>query len=113
MDIRAIAARLDQFAVDRDWDQYHNPKNLATAIACETGELLEVFQWLTPDEAARLTQGQRDAVRDELADILLYVIRLADKVDIDMNEAVESKMELNDLRFPADVVRGSAFKQSR
>ena len=111
MDIQAVAARLNQFAEDRDWDQYHNPKNLAMAIAGETGELLEVFQWLTPDQAANLTTAQRDAAKDEVADILIYVIRLADKLDIDIDEAVTSKINTNIVRFPPDAVQDVASKQ--
>lgn len=105
MDVAAVAAQLRVFAADRDWDQFHNPKNLAMALAGEAGELLEVFQWLTPDQAADLTSEQRTAAAEELADVLIYLIRLADKLGIDLDTAVSSKIEANALRYPVPQVR--------
>jgi NTP pyrophosphatase (non-canonical NTP hydrolase) len=110
MDMAAVAAQLRVFAADRDWDQFHNPKNLAMALAGEAGELLEVFQWLTPDQAADLTPDQRTAAAEELADVLIYLIRLADKLGIDLDTAVSRKIEANGQRYPARQVRGVASK---
>src|SRR5690242_4743148 len=108
MDIAAVAGQLRRFAADRDWDQFHNPKNLAMAVAGEAGALLEVFEWLTPDQASELTQSQMRAVEDEMADIAIYLIRLADKLSIDLEKVIAQKIEANNFRFPADHVRGIA-----
>jgi NTP pyrophosphatase (non-canonical NTP hydrolase) len=93
---------LQKFAEDRDWVQFHTPKNLAMALAAEAGELLEIFQWLTPAESSHLDDGTvRSAVADELADILQYLIRLADVLDIQLNHALWEKLQRNADRFPS------------
>ncbi len=104
---------LRDWAVDRDWEQFHLPKNLAMALAGEAGELLEIFQWLTPEQAAAVADDpeQKRAVADEIVDILQYLIRLADVMDVDLAEAFEDKFARNALRYPADEVRGSAKKR--
>ena len=97
-----LAARLRDFARARDWERYHDPKNLAMALAGEVGELVEVFQWLTPDEASAVMSGARATdVEDELADVLIYLVRLADVLDVDLRAAAEAKVERNEERFPA------------
>ena len=111
--LEALRIRLAQFAADRDWDQFHNPKNLAMALAGETGELVEHFQWLTFDEAARLPPGTRDEVALEAADVLLFLLRLCDKLDIDLAAAAERKLELNELRYPIAKARGRATKYDK
>ena len=102
--------RLRTFADERDWDQFHTPKNLAMALMVETAELLEHFQWLTPDQSCDLTEKSRAEVREELADVLLYLVRIADKLGVDLLDAALLKMEKNALKYPADIVRGSAKK---
>ncbi len=102
--------RLRQFAAERDWDQFHSPKNLAMALGAEAGELLEQFQWLTEPESSHPDPKRRQAIADELADILIYLIRLADKLDIDPLEAAFAKIEKNAEKYPADRVRGSMKK---
>ena len=104
---------LRDWAVDRDWEQFHTPKNLAMALAGEAGELLEIFQWLTPEQAAAVAANpeHKRAVADEIVDILQYLIRLADVMDIDLPEAFEDKFARNLIRYPADEVRGSAEKR--
>src|ERR1700704_4851067 len=87
----SLRAQLAAFAAERDWDQFHNPKNLAMALAGEAGELLEHFQWLTFDEAANLLPATRDEVAMECADVLLFLLRLCDKLDIDLVAATEKK----------------------
>jgi len=87
------------FVAERDWDQFHTPKNLATALSVEAAELLEPFQWL-----------KREHVRLEMADVLVYLVRLADKLDVDLAAAVTEKMALNRAKYPADKARGDARK---
>jgi NTP pyrophosphatase (non-canonical NTP hydrolase) len=103
---------LRAFAADRDWDKFHSPKNLAAALAVEAAELLEPFQWLTEEESAHLSEKQLSAVRDEIADVLNYLIRLADKLDIDLIDAANDKIRKNAEKYPADKFRGSASKYS-
>ena len=101
---------LRRFAADRDWDQFHAPKNLAMALAGEVGELLEHFQWLSEQESANLPADVKDAVTLEMADVLLYLVRLADKLDIDLNAAAVRKIGLNAVKYPVDQFRGSSRK---
>jgi NTP pyrophosphatase (non-canonical NTP hydrolase) len=100
--------RLLEFARQRDWEQFHSPKNLAMALAGESGELLEHFQWLTEQQSAALPADKKKAVAHELADILIYLIRLGERLDIDLVAAAWEKVELNEARYPADRVRGDA-----
>jgi len=103
---------LRQFAADRDWDQYHSPKNLASALAVEAAELLERFQWLTEDQSRTLPPEELQKVREEMADVLNYLVRLADKLDVNLLEAARDKMKINAQKYPADKARGSAKKYS-
>jgi NTP pyrophosphatase (non-canonical NTP hydrolase) len=98
-----LAAALRDFARVRDWERYHTPKNLAMALAGEAGELVACFQWLTPEESARVMHdpGTAAEVESELADVLQYLIRLADVLGVDLAEAVRAKMKINETRFPA------------
>jgi NTP pyrophosphatase (non-canonical NTP hydrolase) len=102
--------KLRRFAADRDWDQFHSPKNLASALAVEAAELLEPFQWLTEEQSRQLTGEQLQAVRQEMADVLLYLIRLADKLDVDLAGAAMDKIALNSAKYPVDKARGSSKK---
>lgn len=103
-----VQERLREFAAVRDWEQFHAPKNLAMALIVEAAELVEHFQWLTPDESARLTPAQREAVEQELADVLLYLVRLADRLDVDLLAAAERKIALNEGKYPVESTRGKA-----
>lgn len=109
-DFDTIKVRIRKFAADRDWDQFHSPKNLSMALAAEAGELLEQFQWLTEEQSKSVSADKLLSIREELADIQIYLIRLADKLSIDLAEAVEQKIEVNEKKYPADKVRGSAKK---
>ncbi len=102
--------RLRQFADERDWEQFHSPKNLAIALSVEASELLEHFQWLTDAESARLDATQLARVREELADVLLYLIRLADRLDVDLLAAARDKIALNAEKYPVEKARGSSRK---
>ena len=105
-----LATRLAEFARERDWDQFHAPKNLAMALAGEVGELLEHFQWLSEQQSANLPADVKDAVALEMADVLLYLVRLADKLQVDLGAAALCKMELNARKYPVERFRGSSRK---
>ena len=104
--------RLRTFAAERDWDQFHSPKNLATALSVEAAELLEHFQWLSDEESKGLPPAKINEVRDEMADVLIYLVRLADKLDVDLLAAAAAKIEKNAAKYPAAKVRGSMKKYS-
>jgi NTP pyrophosphatase (non-canonical NTP hydrolase) len=110
MDLDLLRQRLRAFAAERDWDQFHSPKNLAMALSVEVAELVEHFQWLTEAESAALDPDTRQAVEDEVADVLMYLVRLADKLDVDLAVAVDRKLVANAAKYPADRVRGRADK---
>jgi dCTP diphosphatase len=101
---------LRRFAAERDWDQFHFPKNLAIALSVEAAELLEHFQWLPDLESAVLPAETRAKIREELADVLLYLVRLADKLDIDLAAAAVDKLSVNAQKYPVDKARGTSKK---
>lgn len=107
-----LAGRLREFAAARDWDRFHSPKNLSMALIVEAAELVEHFQWLTEAQSAALPAAKRREVEHELADILIYLVRIADRLDIDLPAAVDEKIRINEDRYPADQVRGQAKKYS-
>ena len=108
-----LRERLAAFAAERDWDQFHNPKNLAMALSGEVGELVEHFQWLTFDEAAKLPPQAKDEVALEAADVLLYLIRLCDKCGIDLAAAADAKLAINGERYPVEKSRGQNTKYDK
>jgi NTP pyrophosphatase (non-canonical NTP hydrolase) len=99
--LQDLALELRRFADERDWEVYHTPKNLASALIVEAAELLEHFQWLSQEESRNLTPATREAVAHEIADVLIYLTRLADQLGIDMLAAAAEKMALNALKYPA------------
>jgi len=107
-----LNARLKAFAQRRDWEAFHSPKNLAMALIAECAELVEHFQWLTQEQSRQLPEAKRDAVALELADILIYLIRTAERLDIDLIEAAERKIAINETRYPEDKVYGDARRAS-
>ena len=109
-DMETLRDELREFARARDWDQFHSPKNLAMALSAEAGELLEVFQWITEGQSRTLAADARGAAGEEIADVLLYLIRLADQLDIDPVAAAHRKLEANERKYPADKARGSSKK---
>jgi NTP pyrophosphatase (non-canonical NTP hydrolase) len=111
-ELTELRDKLRAFAEERDWDQFHSPKNLASALAVEAAELLEPFQWLTEEQSKNLSDKQRSAVTDELADVQIYLIRLADKLDVDLLQAVRAKMVGNAEKYPATAFKGTARKYS-
>ena len=103
-----LNARLLTFAQERDWEQFHAPKNLVMALSGECGELIEHFQWLSASQSAALDADKREAVALEMADILIYLIRLSERLDIDLVDAAYRKLAINQARYPKDKVRGDA-----
>jgi NTP pyrophosphatase (non-canonical NTP hydrolase) len=99
-----------QFAAERDWDKFHSPKNLAMALSVEAAELLEHFQWLSEKESSELSVEKLEMVSKEIADVQIYLIRLAERLGVDVLAASASKLEENRLKYPTDRVRGSAKK---
>ena len=106
--LEALRSKLANFAAERDWDQFHAPKNLAMALIAECAELVEHFQWLSEEQSQTLSASKRVAVRLELADVLIYLVRMADKLDVDLIAAAHEKIALNAERYPAHRVRGDA-----
>jgi dCTP diphosphatase len=111
--LETLRCALRDFAAARQREPFHTPKNLAMALSGEAGELIEHFQWLTAEQSAALPADTREAVALEMADVLLYLIRLADVLDIDLGEAAQRKLVINEARYPADVARGRADKYDR
>lgn len=112
VDLERLSAALDQFASERDWMQFHSPKNLVMALSAEVGELTEIFQWMTEEQSRCAASDPKTGrqVRDELADVLLYLVRLADVLGVDLNDAATQKLRQNAVKYPADKVRGSSAK---
>ncbi len=98
MDISALQRRLRQFAADRDWQPYQTPKNLAMAMTVEAAELLEIFQWLTPEQSLSLDEDQRRHLGEELSDVLLYLVQIADHGGVDLDAAIERKLAMNAIK---------------
>jgi dCTP diphosphatase len=108
--LRGLAQELEQFARERDWGQFHSPKNLASALVVEGAELLEHFQWLTEDQSRQLEPAKRDAAAAEMADVLLYLLQLSAAVGVDLVAAAQAKLKANALKYPVDLARGSSKK---
>ena len=102
-----LRTRIDAFVQERDWAQFHTPKNLAMAMIVEAAELVEQFQWDTPQESQQLTPEKREAVSHELADTFVYLLRIAEVLKIDLIEATNAKIELNAKKYPVEKARGS------
>jgi dCTP diphosphatase len=108
--LRELRDALRHFAGERDWDQFHSPKNLAIALSVEAAELLEHFQWVSDKDSTLLTSEQLEKVREEMADVLLYLVRLADKLDVDIVQAAALKIKRNTEKYPVDKARGNSKK---
>ncbi len=103
-----LKINIKEFIKERDWEQYHAPKNLAMALNVEASEIVEIFQWKKPED--RLSDEEQEALRQEIGDVLVYLLELADKFGIDIVEAAKHKLTLNQKKYPADLVRGKAEK---
>ena len=109
-DLHTLKLRLRQFVEERDWDQFHSPKNLSMALIAEAAELVEHFQWLTEEQSHSLPDEKLGEVEQELADIQIYLVRIADKLNVDLLKAVDKKLAVNIEKYPAEKVKGSAKK---
>lgn len=105
-----LQQRLKKFAVDRNWEQFHSPKNIAMALSGEAGELIEHFQWLTEQQSYDLDEDKKQEVALEMADIFIYLFRLAERLDINLIDKVYEKIDINETRYPVDKVQGSSKK---
>ncbi len=108
--LRELTMALRAFAAERDWERFHAPKNLASALIVEAAELLEPFQWLDENASRGLPADKREKVAEELADVLLYLVRLADVLDVDLLQAARRKMTINAAKYPVERARGTALK---
>jgi NTP pyrophosphatase (non-canonical NTP hydrolase) len=114
IDARRLVEAIRAFADARDWAQFHSPKNLAMALTGEVGELVEIFQWLTEDESRRACDdpGRAEQLRHELADVLIYLVRLSDVLGVDLDAAVREKLAVNARKYPVETSRGNNRKHS-
>lgn len=110
-----IRNKLREFSGERDWDQFHTPKNLVMALSGEVGELTEIFQWLSPEESTKekMTSDQLSSVEEEIADVYLYLIRLADKLDVDIEKVALEKLKVNAEKYPIELSKSNAVKYNK
>tara|TARA_B100001250_G_scaffold17701_1_gene15404 strand:- start:47 stop:391 length:345 start_codon:yes stop_codon:yes gene_type:complete len=113
MDLDKYKEIIKKFADERDWDQFHDPKNLAMALSAEIGELLDIFQWLTSDQSKNLSNKDIKLAKQELGDIMIYLIRLSDKLDIDLEQAVIDKIKINEEKYPIELSKGNSTKYNK
>jgi len=109
MDINYIEKRLQKFSTDRQWSEFHNPKNLVMALSGEVGELNEIFQWLTQEQSDNLSSNVKEHTSDEIADIAIYLINLCMKLDINLEDAILKKIKKNELKYPTDKFKGNSL----
>ena len=107
-----LRSAIGAFIAERDWEQFHSPKNLAMALSVESSEIVEYFQWLTEEQSRNLPPEKLAKVREEIGDVMIYLTELADKLGIDPVEAAKAKVAINEQKYPADLVKGKAFKYS-
>jgi len=109
-ELTELIERVNGFAAERDWDQFHSPKNLSMALIAEAAELVEHFQWLTEQQSYELPEDKLEEVRLELADIFVYLLRISEKLGVDLVQAAHQKISLNEQKYPAEQVKGSSKK---
>lgn len=110
MQMKELVQKLREFAKERDWEQFHSPKNLAMALSVEVAEIVEVFQWLTQEESRNLIPEKLAEVREEIGDVMIFLINLSDKLGIDPLEAAKEKIEINKKKYPVSTVKGKSQK---
>ena len=115
MKLEEISRRLAEFARERNWDQFHTPKNLSMALSAEAAELLEIFQWLTDEQSKQIVNDDKEMalVKQEIADVFIYLIWLADKLGVDIEKAVLDKIEQNENKYPVELAKNNATKYNK
>ncbi|HAM52216.1 MAG TPA: nucleotide pyrophosphohydrolase [Nitrospiraceae bacterium] len=115
MDIKLLQQRLRLFAEERNWNQFHTPKNLSMALAAEAAELLEIFQWLTDEQSQNIVNNEKEMtlIKEEIADVLIYLIRLSDKLGIDIEKAALEKIVVNEKKYPVHLSKNNATKYNK
>ena len=113
MDISKIQNQLKKFAIERDWEQFHTPKNLSMALSVEASELVEIFQWLSAEESISLDKKQTDAIKSEVADIAMYLLRFCSILEIDLEKSIEDKLVKNAEKYPVSLSKGNAKKYNQ
>ena len=113
MNISEIQNQLKKFAIERDWEQFHTPKNLAMALSVEASELVEIFQWLNVEESNSPDQRQIEKINNEVADIAMYLLRFCSVLGIDLEKAIERKLERNTEKYPVNLSKGNAKKYNQ
>ena len=115
MNMDEIKRKIQKFASDRDWNQFHSPKNLIMALSSEVGELSDIFQWLTEEQSKKenISEKNLELAKQEMADILIYLIRISDKLGVDLEKEVLNKIKLNEKKYPIDISKGNAVKYNR
>jgi NTP pyrophosphatase (non-canonical NTP hydrolase) len=108
--MKSLNRQIKEFIKERDWEQYHSPKNLSMALSAEASEIVEIFQWLTEEQSFKLNEKKAQHLKEEIGDVLIYLLELASKFDIDPLEAAKSKIKLNAKKYPADKVKGKMKK---
>ena len=113
MDINHYKNKIQEFADERNWEQYHNPKNLVMALSGEVGELTEIFQWQNAEESKNLSDKDLQSAKEEIADIFIYLLRISDKLGINVEDAVNEKLEINASKYPIELAKDNAVKYSK
>ena len=113
MDLNKYQNIIQQFADERNWEQYHNPKNLVMALSGEVGELTEIFQWQNEEESKNLSDKDLQSAKEEIADIFIYLLRISDKLGVDIENAVNEKLEINASKYPVELAKDNAVKYSK
>jgi NTP pyrophosphatase (non-canonical NTP hydrolase) len=111
--LQGLVQQLEQFAKERDWEQFHSPKNLASALVVEAAELLEHFQWVTEEQSRRLASADRDEVAAEMADVLLYLLQLSSSLGVDLVASSQQKLKANALKYPVHLAHGNSRKYDK
>ena len=113
MNLEHIKKKIRKFVDDRNWSKFHNPKNLSMALSVEVSELVEIFQWLTEEESKNLKNQDLESVKDEIADIFIYLLRISDTLDIDIEESILNKIEKNKIKYPISLSKDNAIKYNK
>jgi len=115
MNLKEIRQRLAKFAQARNWDQFHSPKNLSMALAAEAAELLEIFQWLTDEQSKEIVNDEKEMalIREEIADVMIYLVRLSDKLGVDIEKAILDKIKVNEEKYPVHLSKDNALKYNK